>query len=132
MNESDYKTAIVKQAKAIGWYARRIEDKYGVGFPDMVVIPKSWTTCFIEAKIVTGRQFSPSPRQFIELININENRPYARAIVLGIEPLPGGPMFYFAPPQSVVMVEAATTIRSAIFTTGLLAYLERQRDADRS
>jgi hypothetical protein len=124
VNESDYKTALVKQAKAAGWYARRIEDKYGVGFPDIVMIPNGWTTCFIEAKIVTGIQISPSPRQFVELVNINENRPYARALLLGIEPLPGGPLFYYSPPVSVVRCSLAHS--SSDFVTGLLYYLERE------
>jgi hypothetical protein len=122
MNESDYKTAIVKKAKKAGWYARRIEDKYGVGFPDMIIRPKRLPVCFIEAKIITGRQFSPSPRQYIELRDIDDT--CSIAIVLGIEPFSDGAMYHFSLPVPVARIGECDY--SLDFVSGLIRHIERR------
>lgn len=66
-NEADVKRAVVKEFKSRGHYARRIEDAYSVGFPDLILIPKGYPVFFTEAKIIRGSSFGPSPRQFIEM-----------------------------------------------------------------
>lgn len=72
MNESEFKTAAVKLVRKVpNAYAHRIEDKFGVGFPDVIVKLPEFAWCFIEAKIVRGRYFSPTPRQLIELQRIS-------------------------------------------------------------
>ena len=64
--ESDLKTKLVAQCKKAGAYARRFEDRYGVGILDTLVIFDSLPVCFVEAKIIHGREFGPTERQWIE------------------------------------------------------------------
>lgn len=64
--ESDLKTKLVTQAKKAGAYARRFEDRYGVGILDTLVIFDSMPVCFVEAKMIHGREFGPTERQWIE------------------------------------------------------------------
>lgn len=84
MNEADWKRKIVKQFKDAGHYARRIEDQYSVGFPDLVIGPSGMATVFVEVKIVRGQKLAPSPRQYIELMALH-NPPYRFGVVLGVE-----------------------------------------------
>lgn len=65
--ESNHKTKLVKELRAAGWYARRIEDQYGVGIPDIVVGIPFGPTVMVEAKMVPHQSFGPTPRQLIEL-----------------------------------------------------------------
>lgn len=65
--ETPMKQEIVKDFKDRGHYARRIEDAYSVGFPDLVLIPKEYPVFFCEAKIIRDNLFGPTPRQFVEL-----------------------------------------------------------------
>jgi hypothetical protein len=64
--ESDLKTKLIAQCKKAGAYARRFEDRYGVGILDTLVIFDSLPVCLIEAKIIRGRSFGPTERQWIE------------------------------------------------------------------
>lgn len=64
--ESDLKTKLVAQAKKAGAYARRFEDRYGVGILDTLIIFDSLPVCFIEAKMIRGNKFGPTERQWIE------------------------------------------------------------------
>jgi len=66
-SESDYKTAFVKSLRVDGWYARRIEDQYAVGIPDILVGIPYGPTVMVEAKLVKHQSFAPTPRQYIEL-----------------------------------------------------------------
>lgn len=65
--ESDFKRQIVKDFTKRGNYARRIEDRYSVGFPDLILIPKGYPVFFCEAKVIRDNLFGPTPRQFVEL-----------------------------------------------------------------
>lgn len=67
MSEADVKRAIVKAFKDRGHYARRIEDSFSVGFPDLILIPQGYPVFFTEVKIVKGLKFGPSPRQYVEM-----------------------------------------------------------------
>lgn len=69
-SEADVKRKIVADFKAHGDYARRIEDSFSVGFPDLVLIPKSYPVFFTEAKIIRGLKFGPSPRQYVEMTRL--------------------------------------------------------------
>lgn len=66
-SEADVKRLVVKEFKVRGHYARRIEDAFSVGFPDLVLIPKDYPVFFTEAKIIRANLFGPTPRQYVEL-----------------------------------------------------------------
>lgn len=84
MNEADAKRAIVDNIKSRGGYARRIEDQFGVGFPDLVIqTSEAMPVFFIEAKlIVGGHTFGPTPRQFVELKRLAISR-YSHPMLAG-------------------------------------------------
>lgn len=92
MNESDLKRALVKILQGEGTYARRIEDRFLVGFPDLIIIPQDQLIFFCEAKIVSGKSFKPRDRQFIELQRLSVSW-HAVACVLGFD----GPSTYLHP-----------------------------------
>lgn len=81
-NEASFKRELVKEFKRLGHYARRIEDSFSVGFPDLIIIPKGCPVFFCEAKVVEGRTFAPTPRQFVELTRLGISR-YCVPCVLG-------------------------------------------------
>lgn len=66
-SEADIKRTVVKDFKVRGHYARRIEDAFSVGFPDLVLIPKGYPVFFTEAKIIRDNLFGPTARQYVEL-----------------------------------------------------------------
>lgn len=104
MNEADFKLRIVKSIKAEGGYARRIEDKFAVGVPDMTIIPNpSPAVFFTEAKIFMGRQFRPTPRQFIELMRLH--RLPAFGVVIGMNTVTK--KVYADVPKETIRVEDA-------------------------
>jgi hypothetical protein len=69
-SEADVKRKIVKDFKDRGHYARRIEDSFSVGFPDLVLVPKDYPVFFTEAKIIRGLKFGPTPRQYVEMMRL--------------------------------------------------------------
>jgi hypothetical protein len=81
--ESQLKTELVKQCKAMGWYARRIEDKFAVGILDIHIVPTNCQTLFVEAKVTDGLVFRPTERQFIEGRRIIEARGFAQPVLIG-------------------------------------------------
>ena len=72
-HESNHKTKLVKALKERGWYARRIEDQYAVGIPDILVGVPFGPTLMVEAKMVPHQSFGPTPRQMIELQRWTKN-----------------------------------------------------------
>lgn len=70
-SESDIKRKIVKEFRDRGHYARRIEDSFSVGFPDMIIMMPAMPVFFVEAKIIRGVSFGPTPRQHIELSRLS-------------------------------------------------------------
>lgn len=73
--ESKRKTLLKTDLKSRGHYARRIEDQYGVGILDMIIVPKGMhNTFFMEAKIITGNYFGMTDRQYIEAVKLNKTR----------------------------------------------------------
>jgi hypothetical protein len=85
MRESEVKTGMVMSIKKEGGYARRLEDRYGLGIPDCIFVPKSCPVMFFaEVKIVSGFKFGPTPRQYVELTRINEAKnPSVFGIMIG-------------------------------------------------
>jgi hypothetical protein len=63
---------MVASIRKAGGYARRIEDKYGVGILDTILVPKGYPVFFAEVKKIKGNVFRPTDRQFIEMKRINE------------------------------------------------------------
>lgn len=66
-SESQEKTMAVAEVIARGGYARRLEDQYTVGMPDMIVALRNYPVVMLEAKILRGNSFGPSPRQWVEM-----------------------------------------------------------------
>ena len=81
--ESTLKTELVKQCKAMGWYARRIEDGYGVGILDIIIVPTGFPTLFVEGKVTDGLKFAPSERQYVEGLRVIEAHGIAVPILVG-------------------------------------------------
>jgi hypothetical protein len=81
--ESQLKTELVKQCKAMGWYARRIEDGYGVGILDIVIVPRGSPTLFVEGKVTDGMKFAPTERQYVEGLRVIEAKGLALPILVG-------------------------------------------------
>lgn len=106
MNEADFKRELVKRFKKEGGYARRIEDAYSVGFPDLILIPKGGVVFFCEAKVVRGRSFAPTPRQYVELVRLSVSS-HAFPCVLGFD----GGLTYLHPYAKICPVADCTVMR---------------------
>jgi hypothetical protein len=65
--ENECKTAFCKDLRETGGFARRIEDQYGVGVPDMLCVPRGGPVFLIEAKIARTSTWRATDRQGIEL-----------------------------------------------------------------
>lgn len=83
MNEAEYKRRLVKEFQKLGHYARRIEDAYSVGFPDLILVPNCYPSFVCEAKIVRGQSFGASPRQLIELRRLSNSPKHVVPCILG-------------------------------------------------
>jgi len=70
MDESDFKTRIAAKLRKEGGYGRRIEDKFGVGIYDLILIPAGGPVFFTEAKIIRSPSWGATPRQAEELRRI--------------------------------------------------------------
>ena len=66
MNESDYKRRLVAEVKALGGYARRIEDRFAVGVLDLILKVPNRHLIFAEGKVIEGYKFAPTARQYEE------------------------------------------------------------------
>lgn len=97
MLESNVKRKIVKEVKAAGGYARRLEDRFAVGLPDMMIIFPGSPVFFAEVKIIEGRIFRPSPRQLIELQRIGISYS-TEPIVIGY----ADGTYYFSEPKETI------------------------------
>lgn len=52
MDEADLKRALVKSIRLQGGIGRRIEDKFTVGWPDLILAPAGMPVFFAEAKLI--------------------------------------------------------------------------------
>jgi hypothetical protein len=84
MEESDFKRDVVKAFKGRGCYARRIEDLFSVGFPDLVLAIPDCPVFFTEAKIIRKLYFGPTPRQYVELKRLSITR-HSQPTLLGFD-----------------------------------------------
>lgn len=82
-HETELKTELVRQCRKLGWYARRIEDQYAVGILDIIIVPPNHFTLFVEAKITDGLKFAPTPRQYVEGLEIIKASGCAFPVIIG-------------------------------------------------
>jgi len=68
--EADVKRAMVASVREAGGYARRIEDQFGVGVYDLILIPYGLPVFMTEVKMIRKSTFGPSMRQHVELERI--------------------------------------------------------------
>ena len=66
MNEADHKLQLVKEVKALGGMARRLEDKYALGLLDLTIKLPGHPQFWAEGKLIEGHQFAPTARQYEE------------------------------------------------------------------
>jgi hypothetical protein len=67
LSEADYKRQLVADINRLPEArARRIEDKYGVGIPDLIIKLPDVPTFWAEGKVVKHNVFGPTPIQFEE------------------------------------------------------------------
>lgn len=71
-SESSVKRMMIQSMKENGGYGRRIEDSYGVGIFDTILIPKELPVFLAEVKIIRGNSFGPTERQLVELSRIDK------------------------------------------------------------
>jgi hypothetical protein len=123
--EGEWKTAIASGLRNSGeWYARRIEDQFGVGFPDMFLMKFGHAPLIVEAKKVLGRYFEPTPRQWIDLTQLHKP-PHCYAILMGIDDRHNdGIVFHFSEPARKVDTLSPETFHHVSTFTGLNMYLE--------
>lgn len=87
MDEAGWKRKIIKEINDAGGYAIRIEDKHAVGRLDtLIVVPGALVVFAVEFKMIRGKSFGPTPRQFAEGMRIR-NRGYPLVpMLIGITP----------------------------------------------
>lgn len=108
-NESEVKRLMVKSVKDAGGYARRIEDQYGVGIFDLILIPGGLPAFFAEAKIIRGNSFGPTERQFIELMRIRHASRYVIPIMIGYKE----GVYYFHKPAEVIQCQDCFSVTTS-------------------
>jgi hypothetical protein len=84
MNEADWKRSLVKSLIAQDGTGFRVEDKYAVGRPDLVMIPKDLPVFFLEAKLVHGAKLICTDLQN-ERIKDLQRPPHAFAYIIGLK-----------------------------------------------
>jgi hypothetical protein len=100
INEAKIKLMMVSHVREEGGYARRFEDKYTVGQPDMMVIPVRCPVVWAEVKIINRRTFGATQRQWIELEKLTMP-PYCYGMIIGWK----SGTFYAHKPTTETVVE---------------------------
>jgi hypothetical protein len=101
MKESDVKRNMIKSMHEGGGYGRRIEDQYGVGIFDTILIPFGLPVFMAEVKIIRDDTFGPTPRQGIELErirNVAANNGHVIPAMIGWR----DGVYYFSLPKSKI------------------------------
>lgn len=126
MSESDEKRKIVENIKQRGGYARRIEDQFSVGFPDIVAqTSEPMPVFFIEAKIIDGHTFGPSPRQYVEMRRLAVSR-YAVPLLAGYSPL-ARKWYLHRRAEKVHVTECYAQLNGVDFFDTLEAWYEQEK-----
>lgn len=128
MTEADVKRKMVREMKAAGHYARRVEDSYAVGIYDLILIPFGLPVFMAEVKMIRGETFGPTMRQQVELERIRYvGHPSGHVIPLMIGFKDG--VYYFHPPQMLIYVNACFSVTTSEmpFPDQLIQYFHSRR-----
>lgn len=92
MKEADLKRALVRSIRAQDGLGQRIEDKYAVGWPDLVMSPPSGGVFFTEAKIIRGSaKLVCTPIQEVQLNRCHRPKGrhgyYSHGVIVAYHPL---------------------------------------------
>lgn len=126
MTEADEKRKIIQNMKDNGGYGRRIEDSYGVGIFDTILVPKGLPVFFAEIKMVRNTTFGPTPRQFVELQRIEKLvSECAIPVMIGIK----GDTYYFHPPSPKIDIRDCFSVTTSTmqFYDQLVKYYHSRR-----
>lgn len=108
MTESDVKRKMSESMRDHKGYARRLEDSFGVGVFDMILIPWGGPVFLAEVKIIRANVFGPSPRQMIELTRIQDvaaDGGHVIPVMIGYK----GGNYYFHKPQMKIRYDECFT-----------------------
>lgn len=100
MKESAVKRKIVESIREDKGYARRIEDQFSVGMPDLILMPVRCPVIWAEVKMVDGYTFHPTQRQLIELGKLRRP-PHSYSMVIGWK----AGILYISPPKLDIRLE---------------------------
>jgi len=128
MSEADVKRDMIKSVKDAGGYARRIEDQYGVGIMDTILIPLGLPVFLAEVKMVKGYSFGPTARQLLELERVRMaafDKGHVIPIVIGYKE--GN--YYFHEPKHVIDCRECFSVTSLnmSFNEQLVQYYHSRR-----
>lgn len=84
MQESEWKRYLIKSIRAQGGVGHRVEDKFKVGWPDLIFIPRMGPVFFVEAKIISGAKLVCTELQ-AERLNELWRPPHALSCIIGIK-----------------------------------------------
>ena len=119
-SESEWKTDYAKRLRSAGHYAKRVEDKFGVGFPDMVVGIDGMPMAFIEVKLMrSNTYFAPDPRQYIELMQLHRP-PFSFGVLLGVDQ--DRHIFHFHLPAKKALVADCFSALDPVVGTKMFIY----------
>jgi len=128
MKEDDVKRAMIKSMYEGGGYGRRIEDQYGVGIYDTILIPFGLPVFMAEVKVIRGTHFGPTPRQQIELQRINDvaaNNGHVIPVMIGWH---GGDYYFHKPKMTIDMRDCFSVTSSDVpFYKQLTLYYYSQK-----
>jgi len=71
ITEAEVKRKIVREVRKEGGYARRMEDKYTVGMPDVLILMPDSPVFIAEVKVFDHLSFAPTPRQLEEMTRMS-------------------------------------------------------------
>lgn len=84
ITESDLKRYLIRSIRAQGGVGHRFEDKYVVGWPDMLLIPENGPVFFVEAKLVKGLKIDCTSMQAMQLSRLNRDPYKGRHFCYGV------------------------------------------------
>lgn len=99
MTEADLKRFLVKSIRSQGGVGHRFEDKYTVGFPDLLMMPEMGPVFFLEAKLTTGLKLECTKMQEIHLQRLTKP-PFSFGAVIGYK-AKTGILYIGAPGQTI-------------------------------
>lgn len=110
LKESAIKLKMVQEIHGEGGYGRRIEDRFSVGMPDLVLIPKGGPVVWVEVKIIRGNILTPTPRQLVEMRRLHRP-PHSTSYQIGWK----DGHLYLSPPNMDVPLEDCLRMRDNEF-----------------